>query len=211
LPYNVFHINTFVTLAYPAAEKVIFIQMKISIGETMGDIQGPAVSKHWDKERGRMTLLVRNGSTEIGQVVIEDDYPEAIAGVLCFARSGSTVPDATASGGKITWKPGGMKPGELRELVYTALLPATINDPAARKQPVEKDRALLEASKDKFPRLIVGQDVTPPEEVLPKIVSSPEPRPVIPPVSPDACHKEDIACRKGAIVISVGAGKGGTG
>ena len=54
----------------------------------MGDVQGPSISKHWDREKGRMTLLVRNGSASIDEATVEDSYPDTIAGVLCFARSG---------------------------------------------------------------------------------------------------------------------------
>ncbi len=168
----------------------------------MGDIQGPSISKHWDREKGRMTLLVRNGSASIDEATVEDSYPDTIAGVLCFARSGGITPTATASTGKITWKLSGLKPAEVRELVYTSLLPSVLNDPAARKLPSEKDRSLLEASKDVAPRLIIETCTGPPAETpsqpvpLPEPVRLPEPR---------------IPGEKSATVIAVGAGKGGTG
>jgi septum site-determining protein MinD len=202
LPYNVFHINTFVTGADPAVEKVIFNNMKISIGETMVDVQGLSISKHWDNEKGRMTLLARNGGASLEEATVEDSYPDTIAGMLCFAKSGGIVPTATASSGTITWKISGLKPDEVRELVYTALPPSVLNDPAARKLPTEKDRALLETSKDMPPRLILGASVQRPAEIptqpepAPEQVSLPEPR------KPG---------EKMATVIAIGAGKGGTG
>jgi septum site-determining protein MinD len=168
----------------------------------MGDVQGPSISKHWDREKGRMTLLVRNGSASVDEATVEDSYPDTIAGVLCFARSGGIMPMATASAGKITWKLPGLKPAEVRELVYTSLLPSVLNDPVSKKLPSEKDRALLEASKDVAPGLIIETVARPPGETLPQPASLPEPVPSPQPRMPG---------EQMALVIAVGAGKGGTG
>ena len=123
--------------------------------------RGPKVDKLWDGERGRMTLLLVNGSAAAGAVTVEDSYPRSLAGVLCFARSAGVTPAASAAGGKITWRLSGLAPGEVRELVYTSLSAATLNDPAAPKVPSPGDRELLEASKGLLPRVIVTPDPGP--------------------------------------------------
>ena len=179
----------------------------------MGDSRCLKVDKLWDSERGRMTLLVVNGDTAVEAVAVEDRYSSSIAGVLCFARAGGVTPIASATAGKITWRLAGLRPGEVRELVYTSLSPATLNDPAARKVPSKKDRELLESGKDLRPQLIISDDRMTAEEVAPTAPASPlpfrsEPAPAkSAAVATPAQGPGKRACR----VIAVGAGKGGTG
>ncbi|HEY3274229.1 MAG TPA: cell division ATPase MinD [Methanocella sp.] len=169
----------------------------------MGDSRCLKVDKLWDSERGRMTLLVVNGDTVVEAVTVEDRYPSSIAGVLCFARAGGVTPAASAAAGKITWRLAGLRPGEVRELVYTSLSPVTLNDPAARKVPSKKDRELLESAKGLRPQLIITADRAEAEE---KALTTPAPLPLQP--EPATVPGPDRgACR----VIAVGAGKGGTG
>jgi septum site-determining protein MinD len=179
----------------------------------MGDDRCLKVDKLWDSERGRMTLLVVNGDTAVEAVTVEDRYPRSIAGVLCFARAGGVTPAASAAAGKITWRLAGLGPGEVRELVYTSLSPATLNDPAARKVPSRKDRELLESAKDLRPQLIISAGRAEAEESAPATPASPPPsRPeplgakpaaeAVPSPGPD---------RRAGRVITIGAGKGGTG
>jgi septum site-determining protein MinD len=172
----------------------------------MGDDRGLRLGKHWDTERGRMTLLVSNGGAAVDAVTVEDSYPASIEGVLCFARSGVVAPAATAVAGKITWRLSHLKPGEVRELVYTSLSPATLNDPAARKVPSEQDRALLGASKDLPPRLIVAETVEPVEDTA---TAADPPAPAEP--EPSERTVTPSSAREAGRVISIGAGKGGTG
>jgi len=171
----------------------------------MGDDQGLKLSKHWDGERGRMTLLARNDGGTVDAAIVEDDYPASIEGVLCFARSGGVAPAATAVAGKIVWRLSGLRPGDVRELVYTALSPATLSDPEARKVPSGHDRALLGASKDLPPRLIVPEAAVPSGDVA----VADRPAPAGPgPAAPAATLP---AARAAGRVIAIGAGKGGTG
>ncbi|HUL62144.1 MAG TPA: cell division ATPase MinD [Methanocella sp.] len=170
----------------------------------MGDDEGLKLSKRWDAERGRMTLLAHNGGGAVDAATVEDSYPASIEGVLCFARSGGMAPAATAAGGKITWHLRGLRPGDVRELAYTSLSPEALNDPAARKVPSERDRALLGALKDLPPRL-VAPEAAPPAGA-PEGADQPgpaEPEPLTPAMTP--------AVKGAGRVIAIGAGKGGTG
>jgi septum site-determining protein MinD len=172
----------------------------------MGDGQGLKVNKLWDGERGWMTLLVVNGAAAVGAVCVEDSYPRSIAGMLCFARSGGAAPAASAADGKITWQLAGLAPGEVRELVYTSLSPATLNDPAARKVPGTKDRELLESMKGLPPQVIITPLEKKPEGKAPAAVT--------PPTAPKPPEKSGIVAAAGGKagrVLAVGAGKGGTG
>ncbi len=81
----------------------------------------PTLTKHWDEKTGRMSLLLRNGERPLRGLVVEDEYPAAIAGILCFAKAGGVAPVASASNGRIVWKVANLAPGELKELVYTSL------------------------------------------------------------------------------------------
>jgi septum site-determining protein MinD len=139
----------------------------------MSDGRGLKVEKLWNGERGRMTLLVVNDATTVGAVPIEDSYPRSIAGVLCFARSGGVVPAASAVDGMITRQLDSPAPGEVRELVYTSLSPATLNDPAARKVPSQQDRELLESGKGLLPQVIVAACEKKAEEKAPAITVRP--------------------------------------
>jgi septum site-determining protein MinD len=171
------------------------------------------VDKLWDGELGRTTLLIVNGPAAKESVTIEDSYPQSIGGVLCFARSGGITPAATAAGGKITWHLASLAPGEVRELVYTSLSPAALNDPAARKVPSRKDLTLLETTKSLQPQVIIARDTAGAErktETVPAThaLSEPLPAPEEPAVKPAISQQHArTACR----VISIGAGKGGTG
>jgi septum site-determining protein MinD len=171
----------------------------------MGDNPGLKVDKQWDSERGRMTLLVVNGDRAVDAVNVEDHYPRSITGVLCFARSGGLVPAASAADGKITWRLAGLGPGEVRELVYTSLSHATLNDPAARKVPSQKDRELLEASKGLRPQVVIVADMADAKEDLPSPPKDPAPS------RPPGAAAVPEPHKKAGRVISVGAGKGGTG
>jgi len=176
----------------------------------MGDGRCLKVDKLWDRERGRMTLLVVNGDRAVEAVTIEDRYPQSFTGVLCFARSGGVVPAASAADGKITWRLAGLGPGEVRELVYTSLSPATLNDPAARKVPSKKDRELLESAKDLRPQLIISADSTEAGEKVSAATEAMRPRPEPVPAKPVA-EAALPPGKKAGRVITVGAGKGGTG
>ena len=181
------------------------------MGDDRSGDRGPTVAKLWDRDRGRMTLLVRNGETPIDAAIVEDSYPESIAGTLCFARAGGVAPTAGAARGKITWRLARLRPGEVRELVYTALSPAALNDPAAKKVPSDRDRALLEAAKDLPPRLTlasvdVNASVLPVEDA--REAATPE---VSGPPGPSEPATRAPAGKKGGVVVAIGAGKGGTG
>jgi cell division ATPase MinD, archaeal len=174
---------------------------------------GLKVDKLWDGERGRMTLLVVNGVEATEAVTVEDYYPQSISGVLCFARSGGVVPAATATDGKITWRLAGLGPGEVRELVYTSLSPATLNDPSARKVPSPKDRELLEASKGLQPQVFIASEGKVTEEKLVSTSSAQssamaEP---VPAKQPPETAATSVPCKRVCRIISIGAGKGGTG
>jgi septum site-determining protein MinD len=178
----------------------------------MGDGRCLKVDKLWDSERGRMTLLVVNGDTAVEAVTVEDRYPLSIAGVLCFAREGGVTPAASATAGKITWRLAGLGPGEVRELVYTSLSPATLNDPAARKMPSKRDRELLESAKGLRPQLFISADRAETGEKAPAAPASQPSRPEPAPAKPmaEASAVPGTNKRMGR-VITVGAGKGGTG
>jgi septum site-determining protein MinD len=179
----------------------------------MGDDRGLKVDKLWDSERGRMTLLAVNGAATVEAVTVEDRYPRSIAGVLCFARSGGVAPTARAADGKITWWLASLGPGEIRELVYTSLSPATLNDPAARKVPSQKDRELLGSAKGLPPQVLIDAGNAETEEVVPSSpapLAPPRPRPVpAKPVAEPAVAPE--TGKKAGRVLAIGAGKGGTG
>lgn len=176
----------------------------------MADGRGLKVDKLWDGERGRMTLLVVNGATPAGYVTVEDRYPRSIDGVLCFARQGGVAPAATAVDGRITWHLSSMAPGEVRELVYTSLSPATLNDPSAPRVPSRRDRELLEASKSLPPQVTIDSGRDDAGEKAPPAPEMPAPpRPV--PGKPAAGSAVMPQQGKKGRVISIGAGKGGTG
>ena len=84
-------------------------------------VSKPTLVKSWDEKRGRMVILLKNGDLPLRDVTVEDAYPSTIAGVLCFAKVGGIAPMATASEGRIVWKVANLRPGEVKELVYTAL------------------------------------------------------------------------------------------
>lgn len=157
----------------------------------------PTLTKYWDEKRGRMSVILRNGERPLRGIVVEDEYPGAISGILCFAKSGGIAPVATASNGKIIWKVANLAPGELKELVYTSLTRDALEGYAPKK-PTAADAALLASMASRTPRLAGDQ----PTEVPAKAEEKPAPMPVKAPVEKAA---------KGAVVIAVGAGKGGTG
>ena len=173
----------------------------------MGDETCPTVVKRWDREKGWMTLLVRNGSSPSAGLAVEDSYPESLAGILCFARSGNVSPAATAAAGKINWQLAGLRPGEVRELIYTALAPAVLHDPAAPKRPSPQDHALLEAAKGLPARLLVDDSGSQEASAMP---AEPEPAP-LPPLEPETAAAPAAPREGPGKVISIGAGKGGTG
>lgn len=163
--------------------------------------QTPSLSKYWDEKRGRMTLLLKNGERPLRNVTVEDSYPESITGILCFAKAGGVAPMASASGGKITWKVANVGPGEVKELVYTSLTRDALDGMGPRK-PTEADSALLSSMDSRTPTLIIG-DIA----VAEAAVRAPEAPPAGQPVKKVAGEKPE----KQAVVIAVGAGKGGTG
>ena len=89
----------------------------------------PTLVKSWDEKRGRMVILLKNGDMPLRDVTVEDAYPSTIAGVLCFAKVGGIAPMAMAADGRIAWKVANLRPGEVKELVYTALTRETLRDP----------------------------------------------------------------------------------
>ncbi|WP_231845122.1 cell division ATPase MinD [Methanocella paludicola] len=157
----------------------------------------PTLTKYWDEKRGRMSVILRNGERPLRGIVVEDEYPGAISGILCFAKSGGIAPVATASNGKIIWKVANLAPGELKELVYTSLTRDALEGYAPKK-PTAADAALLASMASRTPRLAGDQPAEAPE----KAEEKPAPMPVKAPVEKAA---------KRAVVIAVGAGKGGTG
>ena len=173
------------------------------------DQSGIEVRKYWDATGGRMVIILRNGGQFVSQAVVEDTYPEDIAGMLCFARSGGVAPVASASAGKITWRVAGLKPGEVRELVYTSLTSQVLRDPASKKRPNDRDAALLSGMSSLPPRLIFEDTATDPiAKIPPPEVSTPVPKP---PEIPAGPARAPPVAGKAGTVISVGAGKGGTG
>lgn len=196
------------------------------------DTSGIEVRKHWDAAGGRMLLLLRNGGSYLGQVTVEDTYPETISGLLCFARSGGTAPTATASGGNIRWKLSSLAPGDVRELVYTSLSPQALREPGVRKRPSDRDSALLAGMSGLAPRLVLENAATdpiakiPPPGVSPVPQASAEVKPAAvaedsavttPALAEDsavirpAVAQGSEALKRPCTVVSVGAGKGGTG
>lgn len=178
---------------------------------------GVEVRKYWDAAGGRMMIILRNRGQFVGQATVEDAYPENLSGMLCFARSGGLMPAASASSGKITWRVAGLKPGEVRELVYTSLTSQALREPASKKRPSDHDAALLSGMSGLAPRLVFEDRATdpiakiPPPEVPPAI-KAPETQPVIKPPEPLAePASTPPATGKAGTVITVGAGKGGTG
>ena len=170
---------------------------------------GIEVRKYWDATGGRMVIILRNNGQSVSQATVEDAYPADISGLLCFAKPGGIVPAATASAGKITWRVAGLKPGEVRELVYTSLSQETLRDPSSKKRPTDRDAALLSAMGGFPPRLIFEDTATDPiVKIPPPEIPAPLPEQPVTGVDP---VREPTAAGKAAVVISVGAGKGGTG
>lgn len=153
----------------------------------------PEIKKRWDAAKGRMTLLLTNGKETSPEITVEDTYPEGISGVLCFAKSGGALPAATASCGRIVWKVPPMAPGEVRELVYTSIPRTALADPQAKKSPTKADAGLFVGMANVSP---VIKEETIEAEWQPVATIQP------------ACMKRD---GRNAAVISIGAGKGGTG
>jgi len=162
--------------------------------QALENIPLPSLMKYWDEKRGRMTLLLRNGERPLRDVTVEDAYPASITGILCFAKAGGIAPMASASDGKITWKVANIGPGEVKELIYTSLTRDALEGTAPRK-PTATDAALLASMASATPSLSTEG-------------SSPVPLPMqeIKPALPEKTIEKDQA-----IVIAVGAGKGGTG
>jgi septum site-determining protein MinD len=192
------------------------------------------ITKHWDEARGRMVLLAKSGPGVTGVATVEDVCPDGLSGVLCFAKQGGALPRATADGGKIRWQLAGMRPGEVRELIYTALPLAILKDPCAPKRPSDRDQALLASTAGIPPVLVLEEPAaageppepgaqtkaTEPAAVVPG-EATPEPsaqagRPGPGPVAapePGAREAERVTSpgKAGGLVVSIGAGKGGTG
>ena len=167
----------------------------------------PTMVKSWDEKRGRMVILLKNGDMPLRDVTVEDAYPSTIAGVLCFAKIGGIAPMAMAADGRIAWKVANLRPGEVKELVYTALTRETLKDPGMARRPLATDAALLASMVSVMPRLEMeetqAQEAAPPEVRIeyPEAQIQPE----IKVISPR------IRTEKQGVVIAVGAGKGGTG
>ena len=151
----------------------------------------PSLAKYWDEKRGRMSLLLKNGERPLRDITIEDSYPRTITGVLCFAKAGGIAPIASAADGKITWKVANLGPGEVKELIYTALTRDALEGMAPAK-PTAADAALLASTSASPPAMSVGQEA----------VTAAEKPPAEEAKAPEAGR---------AVVIVVGAGKGGTG
>jgi septum site-determining protein MinD len=157
------------------------------------ETQMPSLTKYWDEKRGRMSLLLKNGERPLRDVTIEDAYPASITGILCFAKSGGIAPVASASDGKITWKVANMGPGEVKELIYTALTRDALDGMAPAK-PTAPDAALLSSMASRSPAMSTGEAaVTVVEKPLTEVPA------------------EKAPAEKRSVVIAVGAGKGGTG
>lgn len=191
-----------------------------------GTVHGLEISKHWDEKHGRMMLILKNGNDALRDVIVEDTYPPSLSGVLCFAKSGGVTPLATASGGKITWKVPNLRPGEVKELVYTSLSMEVLNNPCMKKRPDPGDMELLAGMKAAKPSISSGGvngNNAAAEETTPAMRTG------------DDMSRQDsygqssgrdtcgvagtIPCRKRpdegpgrrGVVIAIGAGKGGTG
>ena len=169
---------------------------------------GVEVRKHWDAAGGRMIILLRNGSLPISQATVEDTYPESLAGILCFARAGGVAPSASAASGKITWRLTGLKPGDVRELVYTSLSAQALRDPGVKKRPCDQDFALLAGMSSTTPLLVMEDAAIDPIASIPPPEVSPVSK--IPSVKPEP-SQVPAPLEKTGTVICVGAGKGGTG
>ena len=152
------------------------------------------MTKFWDEKKGRMSILLKNGEERQRDITIEDEYPTTIEGIICFAKSGGIAPVATASQGKLVWKVAGMEPDEVKELIYTALTREAL-DGMAPKRPTPADAALLSSMASKAPTLYVGEA---------EVKKTEEP-------AAEESKAEKKETEKRATIISVGAGKGGTG
>lgn len=172
------------------------------------DHSGIEVRKHWDAAGGRMLIILRNGSSFVSRATVEDTYPEAISGILCFARSGGLTPSASAAGGKITWQLTGLQPGDVRELVYTSLSAQALRDPGLKKRPSDRDFALLAGMSGTTPRLVMEDAAIDPIASIPPSGVAPVSK--IPPAKPEESSVSPPV-EKAGTVICVGAGKGGTG
>src|SRR5271157_3120921 len=162
--------------------------------QALENIPLPSITKYWDEKRGRMALLLKNGERPLRDVTVEDAYPASITGILCFAKAGGIAPMASAADGKITWKVANIGPGEVKELIYTSLTRDALEGSAPRK-PTATDAALLSSMASLTPSLSH-------EGASPVLLPAPEIRPA---------PSEKVIEGKQAIVIAVGAGKGGTG
>lgn len=157
-------------------------------------MQAPSLTKYWDEKRGRVSILLKNGEKPLRDLSIEDEYPTTLEGMICFAKSGGIAPVASASGGKMVWKVANLAPGEVKELIYTALTREAL-DGLSPKRPTPADAALLSSMASRAPTLYVGQvEVKGVEE----------------PAWEEHLAEKEKAERR-AVVIAVGAGKGGTG
>ncbi|HEY3422712.1 MAG TPA: AAA family ATPase, partial [Methanocellaceae archaeon] len=174
---------------------------------TQAPVSKPTLMKTWDEKRGRMVILLKNGDVPLRDVTVEDAYPSAIAGVLCFAKVGGIAPMAIASEGRIAWKVANLRPGEVKELVYTALTRETLRDPGVARRPLATDAAMLASMVGVMPGLVIGgapaAEATPPEVRIepPAVQVQQETRAMGP----------GIKAEKHGVVVAVGAGKGGTG
>ncbi len=171
------------------------------------DGQGPTLAKYWDDKRGRMSLLLKNGERPLRDVTVEDEYPPSISGILCFAKSGGIAPVASASDGKITWKVANLGPGEVKELIYTALSRDAL-DGIAPAKPGASDAALL-ASMSSISPSIKTDPAAMAAETLP-VETENRPPPLNPPITAEKPLAEKEQAKR-AVVVAVGAGKGGTG
>lgn len=161
--------------------------------------EAPTLTKFWDEKSGRMSLVLKNGERPLRGIVVEDEYPAALSGILCFAKSGGIAPVASASGGRIVWKVANLAPGELKELVYTSLTRDALEGYAPKK-PTPADAALMSSMASRSAKLSGDQAVEAPAKVEEKPVARP---PEAPPGKMERGRR--------AVVIAVGAGKGGTG
>ncbi|MCD1294549.1 chromosome partitioning protein [Methanocella sp. CWC-04] len=172
---------------------------------------GLEIIKHWDDVNERMIIFLKNGENSFKDVTVEDLYPVSLSGMICFARSGGVAPMATASGGKITWRIPNVNPGDVKELIYTSLTRETLNNHYMKKRPSQGDAGLLAGMASVKPSLRSEQhaDVDGPVEIRPEVEQG----------SPDNCKSLSVLPQSSPIanpgkrgtVISVGAGKGGTG
>jgi septum site-determining protein MinD len=164
--------------------------------------RAPTLTKYWDEKTGRMSILLKNGEHPLRGLIVEDEYPAAIGGILCFAKSGGIAPVASASNGKIAWKVANLAPGELKELVYTSLTRDALEGLAPRK-PTATDAALLASMASRAP-VLTGEPAAAAREEEKIVMETPAARPAVAPA-------EKTGPAKRAVVIAVGAGKGGTG